>query len=208
MNLAILVPVWPSYRWLAPCLLWALDRFWPEHPPVWFCGMTPDEAGSLPLLPWTGGKDRTNWTALLQDGVAQLERLGVTHVYVIAEEHLPLAPCNAEHLQSTLPRLMEELPAVYISLMGWDNRRFSSKSPVLGRELHRLKHLTGPRAIRGLICIRRYGEWMRWRNVARLRSGMKRGMDRLGILKNPMPGRPRIIRANGRRNVTKSARRN
>jgi len=147
VKLAILSPVWPSYQWLAPCLQWTLDRFWADHPPLFFCGMTQEEADrvGLPVLPWRGGENRTNWTALLRDGVEQLRALGYTHGYLIAEEHLPLAPCHTVHLNHTLPRFLESLPAVYISLMGWDNRRFPSKSPLLDRKHFRMQHLLAPR---------------------------------------------------------------
>jgi hypothetical protein len=40
--------------------------------------------------------------------------------------------------------MLSDLPASYISLMGWDNRRFTSRSPLLGKEQHELRHLTGP----------------------------------------------------------------
>ena len=40
---------------------------------------------------------------------------------------------------------MDSLPASYIALMGWDNRRHPSPSPVLGEDQFRLKHLTGER---------------------------------------------------------------
>ncbi len=142
-HVAILVPVWQSYRWMAPLTLRLLDRFWPSHPPVWFCGLGPDP--HLPSLPVSPGTDLTNWSAMVLEGVEHLRRKGIGLVYLVAEEHVPLGPCNVEALDSILPMLMSGLPAVYISLMGWDNRRFPSKSPVLGSDRHRLKHLVGDR---------------------------------------------------------------
>jgi len=142
-RVAILVPVWHSYRWMAPLTLRLLDRFWPSHPPVWFCGL--GVCGSMPSLPVGPGTDLTNWSAMVLEGVENLRRRGIELVYLVAEEHVPLAPCNEEALGATLPALMRGLPAVYISLMGWDNRRFPSKSPLLSSERHRLKHLVGER---------------------------------------------------------------
>ncbi len=137
----ILIPVWHSYRWMAPLTLRWLDRFWPSHPPVWFCGL--DRGGDLPSFPVSSGTDLTNWSAMVLDGVKQMRSMGFEFVYLVAEEHVPLATCNEEHLNVTLPRLMGCLPAVYISLMGWDNRRFSSRSPVLPASCYKFKHLVG-----------------------------------------------------------------
>lgn len=143
MKIAILVPVWHNYLWIAPITMDLLEQYWPNHPPIWFCGMTREEAGELPVLPWSGGENRTNWTAMLQDGAGQLKAKGVDAVYLILEEHVPLAPCQEVHLNETLPSLLHDLPAVYVSLMGWDNRRYTSRSPLKGP--YRLQHLTAPR---------------------------------------------------------------
>ena len=143
LSTGLLVPVWHGYRWMAPLTLRWLDRFWPTHPPVWFCGL--EQTDGLPLLPISPGTDLTNWSAMVLDGVNQMRRKGFDLVYLVAEEHVPLAPCNEEHLNVTLPRLMKDLPAVYISLMGWDNRRFRSRSPVLAASQFKLKHLVSNR---------------------------------------------------------------
>lgn len=142
-SLAILVSVWHGYRWIAPLTLKLLDRYWPDHPPVWFCGL--GEAGGLPSLGLDPKVDCSNWSQVTLDGVKQMRQKGYDLLYLVAEEHVPLAPCHEEHLNSTLPRLIGELPAVYISLMGWDNRRFPSRSPLLGNARHKLKQLIGAR---------------------------------------------------------------
>jgi hypothetical protein len=67
--------------------------------------------------------------------------MGFDAIYLIAEEHIPLADCHEEHLNKTIPTLMNSLSATYISLMGWDNRRYPSKSEVLGPELHYMRSL-------------------------------------------------------------------
>lgn len=139
MNTVILVPVWPGYRWIAPLTRLTLDRYWPSHPEIWFC-----DGGEIDRDPPRRPSDtaaRPNWTANLRDGVRGLCDRGVDAVYLVAEEHVPLAPCQETHLNETLPRLLDELPAVYISLLGWDNRRHTSRSPVLGPDRFRFKHL-------------------------------------------------------------------
>lgn len=141
MKLGVLVPVWRNYEWIAPILLERIDACWPSHPEIQFCGLA--EAKGLPAFPLEPGTDRSNWTQVLLGGVEKMRAMGFGRIYLILEEHIPLAPCHEEHLNSTLPALMDALPASYISLMGWDNRRFPSRSPILNTPPHQLKHLTG-----------------------------------------------------------------
>ncbi len=143
MKTGILVPVWRSYTWVAPFTMEALVKRWTNPPEIWFCGLLEAEAGFLPALPLAKNTDRSNWTQVLLDGVEQMRGLGFELIYLILEEHLPLSVCHEKHLNTTLPALMASLPASYISLMGWDNRRFPSRSPVLGAGSHQLKHLVG-----------------------------------------------------------------
>ena len=141
VKLGILVPVWRDYEWIAPIAIERIDACWPSHPEIRFCGLS--EARGLPVLPLEPGTDRSNWTQVLLGGVEKMRALGFGRIYLILEEHIPLGPCHEEHLNTTLPALMDALPASYISLMGWDNRRFPSRSPVLAKSRHQLKRLTG-----------------------------------------------------------------
>jgi len=131
-DLCILIPVAPDYAWLLPILTEFLREFWVPHPPVVIARARFED---------TTPKGRLCWTQILQRGATEARRRGFTMAYVILEEQLPVARCHAVHLNETLPGLMDLLPASHISLMGWDNRRHPSKSPVLGKEFYRLKHL-------------------------------------------------------------------
>lgn len=142
-KLCILVPVWHSYRWMAPLTIELLDKYWPSHPPVYFAGLTAEEAGALPHVPVSDPSRRSNWSWMTGDAVSQIAKLGFERVYLIAEEHLPLGPCEETHLNETLPCWMGELDAAYISLMGWDNRRYTSRSPRLSRKFGCMMHLCG-----------------------------------------------------------------
>ncbi len=145
MKTGILVPVWVNYRWAAPLTKSLLDRHWAEHPDIWFCGLEAAPEAGWNVIPMSNPGECTNWTRVLLDGVEGMIARGFDTLYIIPEEHVPLAKCRAEDLNVTLPDLMLRLDALYISLMGWDNRRFVSKSPLLPRSDHHLKHLTGPR---------------------------------------------------------------
>lgn len=144
MKTAILVPVWINYRWVAPLTKRLIDEQWSEHPDLWFCGLEEAPGAEWNVVPLRPTTERMNWTAVLRDGVEGLIERGYDTLYIIAEEHVPLGRCHARVLNELLPAKMEELEAVYISLMGWDNRRYVSKSPVLGPEHHEFKHLTRP----------------------------------------------------------------
>ncbi len=144
----ILVPVYHPYRWLAPFMQRALDTFWPDHPPVFYCGLAADEAGGLPTLPLHETALPRDWPAFVRDAVDELLVRGFAQCYLLLEEHLPLAECHTTHLNTTLPRLLVDLDAAYVGLMGWDNRRYTTRAPLLDAGRHRLMHLSTPAAPR------------------------------------------------------------
>lgn len=145
MKTGILVPVWVNYRWVTPLTKCLIDSHWPDHPEIWFCGLEAPPDKGWNVIPMSKPEECKNWTRVLLDGVEGMIASGFDSLYIIPEEHIPISNCRANDLNRTLPDLMLRLDALYISLMGWDNRRFVSKSPVLPRSEHQLKHLTGPR---------------------------------------------------------------
>ena len=62
-DLAILVPVYHPYRWVAPFMQRALDEFWKDHPPVFFCGLQAEEAVGLEALPLRDAALPRDWAA-------------------------------------------------------------------------------------------------------------------------------------------------
>ena len=147
-GLCILVPVYHPYSWIAPFMAEALETFWPNHPPIFFCGLTSAEAPHLPTLPLSETALPRDWAAFTLDAISALQSQGFSQCYLLLEEHLPLAPCQTTHLNSTLPVLLEKLQASYIGLMGWDNRRYSTRAPILSQNEHCLMHLSTPQAPR------------------------------------------------------------
>ena len=135
-DLCVLIPVAPRYSWLLPILLGCLKKYWPDHPPVIVAEALPED---------TTAEGRLCWTKMLQRGAIKARRQGFAMAYLILEEQLPVAKCHSVHLNQTLPGLLDSLPASHISLMGWDNRRHPSKSPVLGKKFFHLKHLVAER---------------------------------------------------------------
>jgi hypothetical protein len=145
-DLAILVSVYHPYRWTAFFTHELLERYWPDHPPVFFCGLTTEEAGTLPHLPVERPELPRVWGHFVLDAARALRDRGFTKTYFLLEDHPPLAACHQLHLNETLPALSDSLPASYIGLMGWDNRRFVTRAPITGP--HRFMHLSVPRAPR------------------------------------------------------------
>lgn len=144
----ILSSVYEPYRWLAPVLLTQLDRHWPDHPPLVCAGLTEEEAGGLPLIPVGDPALPRDWCVFMREACEMLRGRGVTRCYLIPEEHPPLGPCHAVHLNETLPRLLDELAASYLSLLGWDNRRSVHYGRSLGPERWHLRDLGSPPAPR------------------------------------------------------------
>lgn len=146
--LCLLVSVYHPYRWVAESTARLLDAFWPEHPPLFFCGLTSEEAGTLPHLPCPDPALPRSWAGFVKDACAQLRARGFDSCYFLLEDQPPLAHCDHRHLTETIPGLMGKLSGVYCGLMGWDNRRFTTRAPVLSAENRHLMHLAPPRAPR------------------------------------------------------------
>ncbi len=130
-DLCILSPVWHAYRWVAPFMMEQLANCWEGHPPLHFVGFNKEEVGTLPHFPLGPGVRRESWCSMVLDGVQAARSKGFAKCYLLLEEHLPLGPCAAKFLNSTLPEVMEQLQGCYASLMGWDNRRYLKRGTTL-----------------------------------------------------------------------------
>lgn len=147
-KVCLLVTVYLPYQWMAEITAELIDRHWPDHPPLFFCGLTATEAGKLTVIPFSGDPSKRIWAAFAGDAARELRSHGFELCYFLLEDQPPLACCHSRHLSGTLPDLMNSLPASYIGLMGWDNRRFNYRSPVLPRHQYRLMHHVAPKTPR------------------------------------------------------------
>lgn len=146
--LCILSPVHPAYGWLAPFLAELVDQYWPSHPEQIFCGPGPRrDLGREWVDAEQASPDRT-WSEFVLEGVKTVRSRGFEAAYLIAEEHAPLAPCNSTCLEQTLPALLESLPARYIGLLGWDNRRTPNQTRPEPSVPHQMIRLDAARAAR------------------------------------------------------------
>ena len=64
-RLCVLITVYHPYRWTAPFTWQMIQKFWPEHPPVFFCGLTAEEAGDLPHIPVDDGALPRVWAGVV-----------------------------------------------------------------------------------------------------------------------------------------------
>lgn len=134
-ELCILIPTFEKYRTVAAFTRSRLDRHWPDHPRVFFCGLEGDSPDFLPLR-----EDPANWMKLVRSAVDELLARGFDRCYLVLDDHPPLADCHAEHLNRTLPRFLDELSASFINLQGWGQYR-----PQQGEDLGpRYFHLERP----------------------------------------------------------------
>lgn len=148
-RLCLLITVYHPYRWTAPYTWEMIQRYWPGHPPVYFCGLTSEEAGGLPHIPVKQEGLPRVWADFAYDAALQLQSEGFEAVYFFLEDHMPLDRCHVENLTEVLPSLLNSLPASYIGLMGWDNRRFATRSgPILSKGRYKLRHLVAAQAPR------------------------------------------------------------
>jgi hypothetical protein len=123
----ILISAFENYVDAAQLTRRLIDKYWRDHPPIWFCGATIDDPAALPFR-----DDPRDWMAGLSSAVRDLAEMGFERVYLIMADLGPIDQCHEVHLNQTIPSWMTELDAAYISIRGWDHRRNSS-----GRSLGR-----------------------------------------------------------------------
>lgn len=118
-TLSILMPTWEKGLPLARFTTSLLERFWPSHPPLFYCGADVDGEAWLP----TAGRDSRDWVGLALDACRRLADRGQRQIYLVIDDHPPVGPCHEEHLNTTLPELLDDLGGVCIGLNGWGQGR-------------------------------------------------------------------------------------
>lgn len=107
----ILMPTAPKYAPLAKWTRAQIGRFWPDHPDIFLCG-TAD--GDLPLR-----DNPKDWMRVVCSACADLQSRGEHQVYLILDDHPPIAQCNSSFLRETLPRMAREVNATSIVTGGF-----------------------------------------------------------------------------------------
>jgi len=111
----ILVSTSGRYLPIAKFTITMLNRYWQAHPELFVCG-----GGSSHGPNWfdTDAAPQ-DWLSITRSACRRLHRKGYKRVYLILDDHPPLASCNSVHLNQTLPRLLDDLTATCIGLNGW-----------------------------------------------------------------------------------------
>lgn len=108
-----------------------IDRHWPGHPPLFLCGCSSGEGMDCLVL----RDDPVDWAGITLSAVEDLCARGFSYCYLILDDHPPLGACSEEHLNHTLPELMERMSAATINLYGWDQRA-PSQGSILGPDTY------------------------------------------------------------------------
>lgn len=118
-RIAVLIPTFDGYFRLAALTKKWIDERWNHHPPIYFCGIGPVSGFTcLPLK-----RDPRDWVGIAADAIFELARQHFDFVYLLLDDHPPVAPCNADYLNVRLPQLATQLQAFYVSLIAWDQFR-------------------------------------------------------------------------------------
>jgi len=133
-NLAILLSTCDAYAGVARFTRQRLAACWPNHPPLFICGLSHPQDGLEPSLPFVG--DPRDWIGIARQAVEALAARGVEWLYLILDDHPPFGPCNAEYLNHTLPATAARLGAIQVNLQGWDQDRSQSGQVLGAADLH------------------------------------------------------------------------
>ncbi len=91
----------PLARWTSG----QIKQFWPDHPRMILCGVA-EGPGSLPLR-----DDPADWMKVVLSACSDLLSDGIQQIYLILDDHPPIAKCHSVHLLETLPAMARELDA-------------------------------------------------------------------------------------------------
>lgn len=134
-STAILIPTCDRYRDICNTGIAWLQAYWKNHPPIYVCGVC--EFPGQNTLTFT--VHSRNWIGIAYEAVTQLENEGVDYLYLILDDHPPVAKCNETFLNEDLPKKAYDLCATWISLAGWDQFR-PAKGVVLDSEDLEMMH--------------------------------------------------------------------
>ncbi len=109
-DLCILVPTFPDCEDIAEFTVSRIKKFWPDHPKLFLCGLGRGEISST--------SPHADWMTILYEACEALWKRGFRKVYLLLDDHPPLGPCHALHLNQTLPVVLQNLGAINISLLG------------------------------------------------------------------------------------------
>ena len=112
---AILISTSARYRAVAAKTREEIARQWADHPRIYVAG--------APGADFPPAEDPADWMSAALLAVEGLLGLGHEMAYWILDDHPPVGRCDSRALNEKLPRLLQELQAVNIGLLGCGQRR-------------------------------------------------------------------------------------
>ena len=126
--IGILISTFERYAKIAHFTKQEIKKQWVGYPPLFFSGLL--EQGERYL---SFKSDSRDWMGVTLEAVIEMRHRGLTHAYLILDDHPPVGPCHDRFLNEVLPALARKLEAVYIGLLGYGQHR-NVNGIVLGQE--------------------------------------------------------------------------
>lgn len=126
--IGILISTFERYQRIAHFTEQQIKKQWAAHPPLYFSGLL--QEGDHYLKFKSAPQD---WMGVTLEAVQELRRRGLTHVYLILDDHPPMGPCHEGFLNELLPKLAIKLNAANISLLGYGQHR-KTEGVKMGKE--------------------------------------------------------------------------
>lgn len=121
----ILVSTAPRYLALAQWTIGRIEENWPGHPEIFISGAEGDSR-ALSLR-----DDPANWMRVTASACRDLLERGFDQVFLILDDHPPIAKCHTEFLWEKIPQMLKQTHATVCTLVGpgpllkqkgdWDN---------------------------------------------------------------------------------------
>ena len=108
----ILLSTAPRYLALSQWTVLQIERFWKEHPQIFISGAHGDPK-CLQLR-----DDPANWMRVTASACQDLLQRGHDLAFLILDDHPPIAECNGEFLNNSMPRMMREKDATLCLAVG------------------------------------------------------------------------------------------
>jgi len=97
-KICILIPTFPRYKVLAEFTEKMLDKYWRQHPRIYFSGCENSEDKN-----WlTTQRSPSSWMHETYDAVKMLRDMGFLRCYLILDDHPPVRKCHSKHLLRSL----------------------------------------------------------------------------------------------------------
>ncbi len=108
----ILVSTAPRYLALAQWTIGRIEQNWPGHPEIFLSGAEGDSR-ALPLR-----DDPANWMRVTASACRDLLERGFEQVFLILDDHPPIAKCHTEFLGEHIPWMLKQTDATVCTLVG------------------------------------------------------------------------------------------